>query len=204
MRKRKHTTKQHTTKQQSPKARKPHGFMFLHFEDGNANGDNTLPHYAPAAVVPQLLQDLQQRFDSKLKRKRRTAFATIDLPGMVPTHREWSLNALDDHRFTLGIPLMDVSEMLARLRKLQPRTFADGTTYYKLHGFMRCLVLLPQHKQELEKELAGIEPTAARRGLHDLLQMEPAVKRAEATGHLHAPGFRAKLDAARKRAKPEN
>jgi hypothetical protein len=34
--------------------------------------------------------------------------------------------------------------------------------------------------------------------------MEPAVKQAEATDHLHAPGFRAKLDAARKRAKQEN
>jgi hypothetical protein len=183
-----------------PTPRKRHGFMFVSFEDGDPSGKNTLPHFVPAAVLPQLLQDLQTRYASKVKRQKRTEFGSFDMPGMVPVHREWSLNALDDHRFTLAIPLMDVSEFLTLLRKLQPRTFADGTEYYKLHGFMRCIVLLPQHKQELEKALVGIEPTAARRGLHDLLRMEKTVAAAEATGHLAAPGFRAKLD----KAKPEN
>lgn len=205
------TTKQHSKRQSDCVAARKrarhtsrHGFVYLYFEDQDPEGKNTTPHFAPRAVVPLLLQDLRARFNSKLRRQKRTEFGTFDLPGMVPIHREWSLNALDDHHFTLGIPLMDVSEILDRLRKLEPRTFADGTTYYKLHGFMRCLVLLPKHKAELEKELAGIEPTAARRGLHDLLQMAPGVKRAEAAGRLDARGYHERVRQAKRRVKPQN
>ena len=76
---------------------------------------------------------------------------TFDMPGMVWNGRHMMDFKIDT--FEIEIPAHDVGSFLIQIRKLPLRKFADGTEYYKLHAFSRCLVLSPDQRDALQRAL---------------------------------------------------
>lgn len=101
--------------------------------------------YVSKALLPQLLQDYEARgYDPKVPPlfQKDVDEAGIDYPGMIMTTRTWVDISLEPG-FSLGFPTMDAEDFLDDMKDLQMRRFGDGTPYYKLHGWLQCIVLTP-------------------------------------------------------------
>lgn len=85
----------------------------------------------------------------------------IDMPGMIAMTRPIEVFEMGGLR--INIPSEDVAAFLIDVDKLKVRHGADGSDYYKLHGFMRALVLSPSQRTMFRALLVGRVPTAERR-----------------------------------------
>lgn len=116
-------------------------------------------------IPPQLFKQLEDEFRERLGRhdppeelcvdhddhdKERDE-AAIDLPGMIRMDRGWWSCDLDVGR--VSFPVLDVRDLRRQLVTLPLRTFKDGTEYYKLHGWLMCVVLTPQHRDVILQAL---------------------------------------------------
>jgi len=116
---------------------------------------SVISHMVPKCLLRPLLADLASRGhpDAVYRGFPPTDYMDFDLPGVICADRpkeQISLAGLD-----LRIPCEDVVEMLAKLRTLPERYFANGRRYYKLKGYLRCVVLTANQRQKLEVELAN-------------------------------------------------
>jgi hypothetical protein len=144
-------------------------------------------HIVPTELVPQLKADLRVRgvdtgakdFPDKVIDK-----AALDLPGMVMADRRWANIACGAPELVLSFPYSDFEYFLEKLQGLPLRHFADGSPYYKLHGWMNAIVLTPELRrtvlaymlanldavrtsataedQEFERRLAGVNADKVR------------------------------------------
>jgi hypothetical protein len=133
--------------------------------------ENFKGHVVPTKLLPLLQEDLRERFgpgeygDKLHQAPESQRFVDtwgIDLPGMLLTSRKYhhvSIPGLD-----LEIPCQDAEYFLEDLQKLEPRKFSDGTVYYKLHGWLQCIVLTEENRQlmiaDIEKALPAIREQA--------------------------------------------
>jgi len=78
--------------------------------------------------------------------------AAIDLPGMIRMDRGWWSCDIDVGR--VAFPVLNVRDLRRQLVSLPLRTFNDGTEYYKLHGWLVCLVLTPEQRDSILQALA--------------------------------------------------
>ena len=72
----------------------------------------------------------------------------MDLPGMVFTDRGWEDIDLPGG-LKFSFPYSDFAIFFHTLQELHPRKFKSGETYYKLHGWLTCLVLTPGERDFL-------------------------------------------------------
>ena len=118
-------------------------------------------HYCPSSLLPDLLVDLKERYGEECETKPITT-GLIDLPGMIMTDRP--IEELEVDGFTLKIPSQDFEVFAGRLFKLTPRRFNSGKEYYKLHGWMQCLVLTPSQHAALLSLMDKMLPEVSKRG----------------------------------------
>lgn len=134
-------------------------------------------HAVPAYLEGVLLDDLRARArgDDPLTPppevvSEQTTSVAIDNPGMVALDRPWMSMRVDG--LTLDIPCEDLGVFYERLKKAPERVWKEGTSmfvgasYYKLHGWNRCIVLTPDIRMELlttmKEKLAEAEDEADR------------------------------------------
>lgn len=98
----------------------------------------------------------------------------IDLPGMIMADR--SVENIKIDTLNLGIPSSDFEYFYGKLAKLQPRTFADGQVYYKLHGYLVCLVLTEEQRNVLLSEMDSTREAAKARANKDDAEFEKRIK----------------------------
>jgi hypothetical protein len=94
---------------------------------------------------------------------------TFDMPGMI-----WNGRTMLDFKvdtLELKIPAHDLGRFITNIRKLPLRTFADGTDYYKLHAFSRCLVLSPDQRAGLQRLMEEAYPDAEAAADEDIRKM---------------------------------
>jgi hypothetical protein len=84
----------------------------------------------------------------------------IDMPGMINAKRPNELFNFCGLKFE--VPSEDVASFILALEKLPPRSFGKQT-YYKLHGFMQCVVLTKTQYNEMLRLLRGRVQIAERR-----------------------------------------
>jgi len=103
-------------------------------------------HYCPSDLADGLVEDLESR-EADIRFIESTDKGYIDLPGMCMADRPMEEVVLGE--FRLSIPSQDFASMLSRLKAAPLRKFADGSEYFKLHGFHQCLVVSPEQRDEL-------------------------------------------------------
>jgi hypothetical protein len=76
-----------------------------------------------------------------------TVHVFFDLGGLMYTNGPREIVEVQGLR--LRIPSDNIASMISDLNALPERRFANGLPYYKLHGFMRALVLSPAQREVL-------------------------------------------------------
>lgn len=114
------------------------------------------PHAVPDCLLAGLLIDLRDRQCGE-GRVVKLEELYLDLPG-PQISEEKLLVHVDGLR--VEIPIYDFKAFFDMLSKLKARQFIDQSginrgTYFKVHAFMRCLVLTPHHRDLLAIEMAS-------------------------------------------------
>lgn len=133
---------------------------------------NWLPHAVPVDLSNDLETDLNERgetknfeFSSIWVSQPIEKFA-IDLPGMIMIDRH--MRSLTIEGLEISIPSEDWANFLNMLHLLPERKFQSGEAYYKLHGYLRCLVLSPEHRQQMIAAMVGQLEDAEKEAEEDL------------------------------------
>lgn len=117
------------------------------------------PHAARGRVRDAVVAELEFR-GCALTEDRDLPKFNIDQPGMICTTRP-----VEHFRFfglEMEIPSEDIGAFVLQLQELKPRTIGD-VTFYKLHGFIRCLCLSVNEYGNLLVLLQNRLPDAERR-----------------------------------------
>lgn len=123
--------------------------------------DGWKSHAVPEYLEGALVADLHARHPDEEPAKVESSPINsmgIDQPGMVAMDRPWMTFKIDG--LDIEIPCEDVASFILQLDALKPREFVHGNlgafkglTYYKLHGFCKCIVLTPDLKVMLTEAL---------------------------------------------------
>lgn len=124
-------------------------------------------HYCPKKLAGSLLADLQKRRDRDYPHKggdgniEPVDEGGIDLPGMIMADRP--IEKLKIDTFTLSIPSQDFAEFTRELGFVHKRVFSDGQAYYKIHGWMQCVVFTPEQRDLVLTEMKAMLPDVKKR-----------------------------------------
>lgn len=117
-------------------------------------------HVVPAGLQRALLADLTERgVDVKAQIKDTDATGLENPAGMVHLQRPWETVWLPG--LEIYFPSEDVLTFIERLKRYSVRTFAPygkgqiHRPYYKLHDYLRCLVMHPLHYDALLRQLVA-------------------------------------------------
>jgi len=111
----------------------------LDFNDRRVEGSVKL-HIVPDELVDCIVADLKER-GSPFFRQNVTPVVGLDYPGIVHMEDVWYDFQLDG--IIAQFSARSFEGMLQQLRELKQRTAPDGKAYFKMHGFLNCLVLAP-------------------------------------------------------------
>jgi len=128
---------------------------------------HAVPEYLEGCLVTSLHARQAPEDDHAEVQSTPLVSMSIDQPGMVVMTRPWMTFHIDG--LDIEIPCEDVLSFLSQLNEAKPREFGHekagafkGLTYYKLHGFHRCIVLTPDLKMMLTEALeAGLAEAEA-------------------------------------------
>lgn len=128
---------------------------------------HAVPEYLESVLVGDLAARQPPDDDPAEVQSHPIVSMGIDMPGMVCTTRPWMTFHIDG--LDIEIPCEDVASFLLQLNSLKPREFTHekagafkGLSYYKLHGFCKCIVLTPDLKVMLTEALeAGVAEAEA-------------------------------------------
>lgn len=94
--------------------------------------------------------------------KASTVHVFFDLGGLMYTNAPREI--VDVQGLRLRIPSDNVASMITILTELPERRFANGASYFKLHGYARAIVLTPTQREvflaDLRKRLPDAEARA--------------------------------------------
>lgn len=118
-------------------------------------------HFCPASLLPGLMQDAGARGhgDGEFKQAHR---GVIDLPGMIMSDRTYQTIRVEG--FNLDIPTEDFEYFHDELKRARARVFEDGKEYYKIHGWLHCVVFTPDQREfvlERMEELLAVAKVKA-------------------------------------------
>lgn len=125
-------------------------WRFIRFE-------GAICHTVPVELEAGIVDDLVRR-DCDLHSVQPVTGSSIDIPGPVCVDRPWETFDVDG--LSLDIPCEDVEALADYLGGLQVRHTRDNEPYYKMHGFMRCLVLTPIQRDDLHMQMVERIPGA--------------------------------------------
>jgi hypothetical protein len=121
-------------------------WSFLNFEHAKI-------HVVPNFLLADVIADLEARNHPLIKSKlAKSVF--IDLPGMISFERPVETIKLD--LLNINIPSEDVEYFAFNLKDLKQRVFSSKKTYFKLHGFLICIVLSDEQKELFQASLEQI------------------------------------------------
>lgn len=108
-------------------------------------------HYVSEGLRAGLMTEASERQFGFIK-ETSVFDGSIDLPGMIWAHRGYEVIDMPGE-LKLSIPYSDAFYFRMKLEKAPPRTFADGSQYYKIHGWLVCVVLTPFERDYLLSHL---------------------------------------------------
>ena len=136
-------------------------------------------HFVPPDLADLTLQDLTARGAPPEIKSTPSGF--FDLPEcFVSCDRKVFTVELDG--LTLEMPCAQWGEILTKLKRLAERRFDDGTPYYKLHGFHKCIVLSPAHRDSMLAQMETRLEESHKIADQELEDMRLALERINAKG----------------------
>lgn len=117
-------------------------------------------HLCPRELVGDLIADIELR-GGETGETRGTSQGLIDLSGMIMKNRP--LEEIDLGGFKLIIPSQDFAHFLAKLEQVTIRKFAGGKEYFKIRGWMVCVVFTPAQRLDALRIMETLLPDATRR-----------------------------------------
>lgn len=119
-----------------------------------AHFDGAFQHLVCEELFDALADDMTAR-GAPLEDKKPAVKNRIDQPGPCYLTRPWEPFQMDD--IIVEIPSEDVAAFISALEELPERIFADGSKYFKLHGFCFCIVFTETQKKQFSQLLkAGL------------------------------------------------
>ena len=125
------------------------GWHALDFNDFRAEGSVKL-HITPDELVDGIVADLKKR-GFPLVRRNLIIECGFDGPGCVHKDDVWYDFVLDS--LVVKFSARSFEEMLLQLRGLERRTAPGGQRYFKMHGFLNCLVLTSDDRKYLLNQM---------------------------------------------------
>lgn len=107
--------------------------------------EGAITHLCCIGLEHDIINDMVAR-GCKLEKSKSTKTFNIDMPGMICIDRPWETFMF--RGLTLKIPSEDILMFMVNLEALQVRQL-NNKSYYKLHGFLRCLVLTATQRDGL-------------------------------------------------------
>jgi hypothetical protein len=122
-------------------------------------------HFVPKKLVADVISDLQNREHEEegageIVELKGVESGWCDRPGMIMTDRPIEHIRIDT--FTLDIPSQDFQYFARKLQKAQERRFPSGEKYYKIHGWLHCVVFTPDQRKLLLQTMKEMWP-----GVHE-------------------------------------
>lgn len=128
-------------------------WRWIAFTGAGVDGNSLKNHAVPASLERSLLADLVRRGHGVEHTSKSIRQCFMDQPGPVVSTRpneSFELPGLE-----LVLPSEDCADFAGRLQRMEQRTFepfpgrSRTRPYYKLHSWLRCLVLTPTHYRSL-------------------------------------------------------
>ncbi len=124
--------------------------------DASDDGRTAKSHAVPSALVNVVVSDLLSR-GHRLKSRRPLDSVHMDWGGSVLLTEP--VIALHASGLSVEFQVSDASRMLHETQRA-PKRVVGSSTYYKVHGAFRCLVLTEKDRNALLATLKTIEPGA--------------------------------------------
>lgn len=112
-------------------------WVFLHVEGFKI-------HICPRQLFDEVYDDLITRGGGEVYSVQGTEEMGWDPGGMIMQDRTYQEVKIDSGR--LWVASQDFSAFVARLERMPLRTFSNGKKYYKIHGWLHCLVFTPEQR----------------------------------------------------------
>lgn len=121
---------------------------------------NAKLHVAPKQLLDDLKVDMTKRDlpTSDLYPDEDISKCMMDCPGMIMIDRGYQEFKIDT--LLLSIPNTDVGLFFEEIKNSPVRMFESGKSYYKLHAWRLCLVLTPEQKELVQRQMEDIIDTA--------------------------------------------
>lgn len=103
-------------------------------------------HVCPEELVRHIMDDLEVRGCSGTVARTRVQDFCLDHGGPLWMGRSYQEVEIDGLR--IEVPVAELAAFVAQLRRLPPREINDRP-YYKLHGYVHCIVLTPAQRDAL-------------------------------------------------------
>lgn len=117
-------------------------------------------HAVPASLLEGLLQDARERGHTEITfAPAGTEDIMIDLPGMCMVDRTYQEIRIDT--LSLSIPTTDFTVFFNELGQAPKRKFANGQEYYKIHGWLACVVFTPEQRDLVLKSMTELMPVVS-------------------------------------------
>lgn len=105
-------------------------------------------HFVRENLRAQLLEEATERKFGFEAEDRDVTEGGIDLPGMIWVHRGFEVIELPGG-LKFSLPYSDAIFFMKELENAPLRSFKDGTVYYKLHGWLSCIIMNPFERDYL-------------------------------------------------------
>jgi hypothetical protein len=118
-------------------------------------------HFVPKQLVMGIVQDLTSREHEEegageVFEIKGVDAGFVDRPGMIMVDRPVEKIKIDT--FHLDIPSQDFQYFGKKLLKAELRQLPDGQKYYKIHGWLHCVVFTPDQRDLVLKTMAEMYP----------------------------------------------
>lgn len=119
------------------------------------------PHFVPKKLVTSLVGDLTTREHEEegageVYEVRGVETGGCDRAGMIMVDRPYEKIKIDT--FSLEFPSQDFEHFMLRLFKAPERKFQNGDRYYKIHGWLHCVMFTPEQRDLVLKAMEEMLP----------------------------------------------
>jgi hypothetical protein len=124
------------------------------------------PHFVPKSLVMGLIQDLagrehEEEGAGEVYEIKGINRGGCDRPGMVMVDRPFEKIRIDT--FDLELPSQDFEYFANKLFKTHERKLPTGERYYKIHGWMQCVMFTPEQRDMVLKAMEEMLPDVRKR-----------------------------------------
>lgn len=131
-------------------------------------------HAVPENLLHQLESDALARGHNDIRYYESKQFS-IDMPGAILSDR--SIENITFEGITFSIPSEDFFVFYEELADGKKRKFDSGEYYYKIHGWLACIVFTPELKEKFLTKMETMMDEVEERATKDIERMRESLRK---------------------------